>query len=104
MKRNVTDILKHLTQKLRGSPGRTSPGEAVSPDGLVKLMRDVERTRDVELSCDEVHRLIDQFAELTLRGENAAELMPLIQRHLDLCPDCREEFEGLMRVLRASPA
>lgn len=104
MKRNVTNALKRLSQWLRQTPSRTSPGVVISSDGLVKLMRDVEHTQDVELSCDEVHRLIDQFAELTLRGQNAAQLMPLIQRHLDLCPDCREEFEALMRVLRASPA
>ncbi len=30
--------------------------------------------------------------------------MPLVQQHLEICPDCREEFEALMRILKASPA
>jgi hypothetical protein len=30
-------------------------------------------------------------------------LMPIVQHHLDTCPDCREEFEALLRILKASP-
>jgi predicted anti-sigma-YlaC factor YlaD len=51
-----------------------------------------------------VHRLLDQFAEAVLRGEDVARLMPLVQRHLDMCPDCREEFEALLRILKAGSA
>ena len=56
-------------------------------------------THEQELSCDEVHALIDQFAEMQLRGENPAHLFPLVQRHLDMCPECREEFEALLAAL-----
>jgi hypothetical protein len=34
-----------------------------------------------------------------MRGETMAQLMPLVQRHLDLCPDCREEHEVLIQAL-----
>lgn len=56
-------------------------------------------TYDQELTCDEVHALIDQFAEMQMRGENPAHLFPLVQRHLDMCPECREEFEALRAAL-----
>jgi hypothetical protein len=56
-------------------------------------------TQEQELSCDEVHDLIDQFAEMQLRGENPAHLFPLVQRHLDMCPECREEFEALLAAI-----
>lgn len=59
-------------------------------------------THEQELSCDEVHDLIDQFAEMHLRGENPAHLFPLVQRHLEMCPECREEFEALLAALEAS--
>jgi len=36
------------------------------------------------------------------RGENAVALMPLVKRHLDLCGDCKDEYEALLRVLKAS--
>jgi hypothetical protein len=61
-------------------------------------------TFDQELSCDEVHALIDQFAEMQMRGEDPARLFPLIQRHLEMCPECREEFEALLAALQVIPA
>ena len=60
----------------------------------------VAHTRERELTCDEVHALIDQFAEMRMRGEDPTHLMPLVQQHLDMCPDCREEYEALMEALR----
>lgn len=61
----------------------------------------IERTQEHELTCDEVHALLDQYVELTISGENADDLLPLIHYHLDLCPDCKEEYEALTRILQA---
>ncbi len=44
---------------------------------------------------------MDRFVETDLAGLDAAEAMPLVQDHLDKCRDCREEFEALLRALRA---
>lgn len=71
---------------------------------LAPLLHSVAETRERELTCDEVHALLDQFAEAVLRGDDAARLMPLIQAHLDMCPDCREEYETLLQMMRADPA
>ncbi len=97
--RHIADALKRLIRHAAASPRREIP-----PPAIAKLARDIELTQDIEYSCDDVHRLLDQFAEAVLRGEDVARLMPLVQQHIDLCPDCREEFEALMRILRASPA
>jgi hypothetical protein len=75
-----------------------------SPAAIQKLARMLANTRDVEYSCDEVLELMDEFAEMVLQGEDAAALMPLVQHHLEMCGDCREEFEALLRILRASPS
>ncbi len=53
------------------------------------------------LNCDQVFELIDQYAERAARGEDVAHLMPLVAAHLDMCPDCREHYEALERVLQA---
>jgi hypothetical protein len=95
----LVNALKRLFHRAKSAPHSRMPTSAVT-----KLVRDVERTQEVEYACDEVHRVLDQFAEAVLRGLDAARLMPLVQQHLDLCPDCREEFEALMRILKASPA
>ncbi len=52
------------------------------------------------LTCDQVFELIDLYAERAERGEEVAHLMPLVAAHLDMCPDCREHYEALVRVLK----
>jgi len=54
-----------------------------------------------ESSCDDVHEILDQFAEPNMCGEDAATLMPLVDHHLRLCPDCFEETE-LVRIFPGS--
>ena len=56
-------------------------------------------TDEQETSCDDVHEILEQFVEMEMRSENVAHLMPLVQKHLDLCPDCREEYEALKKAL-----
>lgn len=75
-----------------------------SRESLRKMSAMLAHTQVVEYSCDEVLALLDQFAEMVVRGEDAARLMPLVQHHLEMCGDCREEFEALLRILQASTA
>lgn len=67
-----------------------------------QLVMGVGHTQPQELSCDEVYELLDLFAEMISRGEDAATLMPLVQHHLQMCPECREEYEALLRTLEAT--
>lgn len=67
-----------------------------------KLAQQLAATQDVEYSCDDVLAVLDQFTEAFLRGEDVATLMPLVQRHLDMCADCHEEFEALLRILKSA--
>jgi hypothetical protein len=73
---------------------------ASSAPRMHDMLSMVAHTRERELTCDEVHALIDQFAEMRMRGEDPIHLMPLVQQHLDMCPDCREEYEALLEALR----
>lgn len=72
-------------------------------EALRKLVQMIEKTQEVELSCDDVYELLDQYTELANRGGDTKELMPLVDHHIEICPDCREEFEALLRVLKATP-
>lgn len=73
----------------------------ISPDQAEKMLHMIENTQEVELSCDDVHELLDQYTEMAIRGEDVAGLLPLVHYHLDMCPDCREEYEALSRILHA---
>jgi hypothetical protein len=73
-----------------------------NPDDLDKLVRMIGETREEEIGCDECLERLDRFVEMRLSGLDAAAAMPLVQDHLEKCGDCREEFEMLLEVLRAS--
>jgi hypothetical protein len=100
---NFFDQLKNLLR--RWSRSRAHPN-GTSPEALEKMLRGLEQTRDVEVTCDEVLAVLDQVAEAVLRGEDVTRLMPLVHHHLETCADCREELEALLRILHrsASPA
>jgi hypothetical protein len=66
---------------------------------LRKLVNSVYKTQEVEYDCNQVYELLDQYVEMVNRGEDAAQLMPLVKQHLELCKDCREEFEALKHVM-----
>jgi hypothetical protein len=64
-------------------------------------LKSVQVTEEVEYSCEEVYRLMDQYVEMLKRGEDTTALMPLVERHLKMCGDCREEVEALLRMMDA---
>jgi hypothetical protein len=70
-------------------------------DQLKRLLQNIARTRDIEIGCDEVYEVLDQYAEAVARGEDASAIMPLLKHHLDMCPDCFEECEALLEILEA---
>ncbi|MBI5823348.1 MAG: hypothetical protein HZB18_04920 [Chloroflexi bacterium] len=83
-------------QKSSSSQNRMQVGNSAR---MQKMMAMLSNTQDVELTCDEVFAVLDQFAELAAQGEDVSELMPLVQRHLDMCEDCREEYKVLEKII-----
>ncbi|MDQ3302225.1 MAG: hypothetical protein M3518_02600 [Actinomycetota bacterium] len=73
----------------------------LNPEDLGKLARALDMTSEEELACDECFEELDRFVEMELAGLDAAAAMPLVQDHLDKCGDCREEYQALLRALRA---
>ena len=67
---------------------------------MVKMLQSLARTEEQEISCDDVFAVLDEFVEAVRRGENPLLFMPLVRQHLDMCPDCREEYETLLRMLQ----
>jgi len=66
---------------------------------IQRLLCALDKTQDVELSCNDLNRLIDEYAEIQVRGEDAERLMPLVRQHLEICKECEEEFEALLDIL-----
>ena len=85
-------FFKSQFRKLRGEP-------ELSDELVAKMMHKLVSATDEELSCDEVFALVDEYAEASQRGEDVASLKPLIRHHLDMCRECDEEYQALLRVL-----
>jgi hypothetical protein len=71
-------------------------------DEVLKLVRVVAETREVEIGCDECFERLDSFAETELSGMEGSATMPLVSDHLDKCADCRSTFEALLTALRGT--
>lgn len=70
-------------------------------DPLQRLIKAIQETRSDEIDCGECFEQLDQFVETVLAGKSAEEAMPLLQDHLDRCPNCHEEYEALLAALKA---
>ncbi len=66
---------------------------------LKKMVRAIIATREDEIGCADCFAQLDQFADMQLAGKKADEAMPLVQAHLNMCGNCREEFEALLIAL-----
>jgi hypothetical protein len=67
--------------------------------GMINM---VDATADIEIACEEAYRLLDEYADMLLRGEDPGILLPQVKHHLEICMDCREEFEMLLAALRTT--
>jgi len=97
------DWMNKLSNWFKGffkSPSPPDPTERL----IQKLMLMLEHTRTEEASCDDVYDILDQYTEMVSRGEDAATLLPLIKHHLDMCPECQEEYNALLRIVEATPS
>jgi len=90
-------MMKRILDWLR----KSNNSESYSPEMMSGLLQMLANTENEEVACDDVFKVLAEFAEMHQNGENVAEMMPLVKKHLDMCPDCREEFEALMLALEA---
>lgn len=80
--------------------GSKNPGPpSRSLDVIMEIIHSIDLTQDIEYDCSEVYELLDQYAEMVSRDEDASQIMPLVQQHLVLCGDCYEEYEALLTIL-----
>ncbi len=71
-----------------------------SEDRMRKLIEQIALTQERELDCGEVFAVLDQYTEAIIAGGDVQEQFALVMQHLQLCPDCLEEYEALLSVLQ----
>lgn len=53
------------------------------------------------LNCESCSEQFAHLSELVAHGANLHDLMPAVEGHLDCCPECREQYEALLCIIRA---
>jgi hypothetical protein len=92
------DVLWQVIGRILG----TRQEGGLDPARLRVIVRGIMTARADEIGCAECSEYMARFAEMVRAGARTAAVMPLVQDHLARCRDCREEFEALLVVVRAT--
>lgn len=88
----IQDIIKQI----RASLGLQ---KELSSEAVLGILRVLDEVPVEEISCADLYTKLDEYVEREVDQRDAAYLMPVIREHLDMCPECCEEYEALLDVL-----
>lgn len=88
----IQDIIKQI----RASLGLQ---KELSNEAVLGILRVLDEVPVEEISCADLYTKLDEYVEREVDQRDAAYLMPVIREHLDMCPECCEEYEALLDVL-----
>ena len=80
-------------------PHETTPPKELTNETVLAFLRLLDDAEKENISCEELFVKLDQYVQREVDEKDAAELMPVVRDHLDLCPECCEEYEALLDVL-----
>lgn len=66
-----------------------------------KLIECLDVQYDSVVDCETASQQFECLAEQAALGASIHDILPRIAAHMDQCPDCREEFEALVAIIRA---
>lgn len=88
--------IRAIIQKIKSS---FNHHEEIPNEAVLGFLRVLESVREDDVPCDEIYARIDEYVEREVDKKDAAQLMPLIREHLDICSECCEEYQALLDVL-----
>ena len=69
---------------------------------VIGIMRVLDAVPEDGITCEELYIRLDEYVEREVDQKDAAQIMPILREHLDVCPECCEEYEALLEVLNKS--
>ena len=94
---NIPDIIRRIRHSL--GLQKELPRETVL--GIMRVLETMPE--DEEITCEELYNRLDEYVEREVDKNDASRIMPVIREHLDVCPECCEEYEALLEVLSKAP-
>jgi hypothetical protein len=65
-----------------------------------RRLHELLRARDGDAGCAPGEEILDAYVELELAGEDPARAYPGTAIHLQTCPGCRTDHDGLLEAAR----
>jgi predicted anti-sigma-YlaC factor YlaD len=65
-----------------------------------RRLDDLLRAKDGDAGCAAGEAILDAYVELELAGEDPAPVYPGTAIHLQSCPGCRADHDGLLEAAR----
>ena len=75
--------------------------QRMTSEQVGSIVKMLSLTTDREFNCSECLQHVSEFAECQLVNKPVDEVIAKVEQHLALCPECREEYEALVRILKA---
>jgi hypothetical protein len=97
---NMKSIFQQIGDRFRRD--RQQDQAQYSDEVVAGFLRVLEEARVEDMPCEAVYAKLDEYVESEVHGQDVARLMPLLREHLDMCPECCEEYEALLDVLEKS--
>ena len=74
----------------------------MSQEQLNRLLQCLITTHEEDhMDCESCGEQFECLAEQAALGADIRVILPAVEQHLACCPDCREEFEALVSIIRA---
>ena len=74
---------------------------SLSKQQITSLLGMVNSVESDELDCDGCFVQLAEFADLHLAGQELPDAMRVVERHLQQCLCCKDEYNALLKALRA---
>jgi predicted anti-sigma-YlaC factor YlaD len=66
----------------------------------LRRLDELLRAKDGDAGCTAGEEILDAYVELELAGEDPARVYPGTAIHLQSCPGCRADHDGLLEAAR----
>lgn len=93
-----------VTKQEVGAATAVSPHNTFDDATITQLMRQIEATQEGQYTCEETSALLDEYVELAVSEQDAANLMPLVEAHLQSCPECNLRYDILITIMETEEA
>ena len=74
---------------------------ALNSEQVGRLLKMLQQTRDVELTCPECLDELDRYTQRILDGMPIDGVLDRVREHLEACPCCNGQYQLVLETLKA---